>query len=272
MLAAEVTYQGVTCLTDYTSATQVDCDFSANGGTGIPYGDAAAASLKFRIKTTSVEYSTARASILLAARNSAETIANTMPTTATIADPNANGNASSYAGGYKVEITSAVGVGFTPNLGVTGNTVTLCGNPCPISADDSDATKTVCIAPALATTMSNTEFKIAEAAMLSLTWTGTGDATELAKLSNGKNTDEYVDTTALCEVKTTFKTGQVGMIDEVGFFLNRLYTTTDKAKINGKVVFEGSDDGTAWTTLASPADEIHEGWNAYRWDGTTGNE
>jgi len=106
--------------------------------------------------------------------------------------------------------------------------------------------------------------------MMTLKWTGTASATELAKLTNKNNMDEYTDATAACKIETAFKTGMTGVLDEVSFFANRFKTTSDKDKIAGKLQFEGSDDGTTWTKIFEVKEEVHEGWNTKVWDGTAG--
>lgn len=133
-----------------------------------------------------------------------------------------------------------------------------------------NASKATCIVPSMPTTESIKNFAISKPTYLALTWTGTGSAAELAKLSNKDNNDQYVDTDAACKVVTTFKTDMKAVLDEVSFFANRFKTTTDKEKLAGKLKFQGSDDGTAWTDIFEVGDEVHEGWNTKTWSGEVG--
>ena len=50
------------------------------------------------------------------------------------------------------------------------------------------------------------------------------------------------------------------MLDEVKFFINNL---TDKTPFVGNLVFQGSDDGEAFTNLWTVDASVHEGWNAH---------
>jgi hypothetical protein len=90
----------------------------------------------------------------------------------------------------------------------------------------------VCTVPALATTKSVVDFTISAADMMSLTWTGTADDTELAKLNDGVDNVDYTDATSSgCEFRTTFKTNYVGVLDEASIFLNGLSTDSARALI-----------------------------------------
>ena len=61
--------------------------------------------------------------------------------------------------------------------------IDVCGNPCVIDEDASDADQAVCTLPFLSTSYSATEFEIVKVGTLhDGTWTGTASDEELAKL------------------------------------------------------------------------------------------
>lgn len=65
-------------------------------------------------------------------------------------------------------------------------------------------TKAVCKLPLMPTSKAITDFGLVQPTILTgLTWTGTADATELAKLTNGDNMDYYDDSTATCDFAFT---------------------------------------------------------------------
>jgi hypothetical protein len=133
----------------------------------------------------------------------------------------------SYAGGCKYEV---VGSGWYSSLKAAGNGIKVCDKPVTLSTTESDGTKAVFNVPSLATTESIKNFAIS-------TWTGTGTASELAKLSNKNNNDQYIDSDAACKVVTTFKVDNKAILDEVSFFANRFTTKSEKEKLAGKLVF-----------------------------------
>jgi len=68
-------------------------------------------------------------------------------------------------------------------------------------------------------------------------------------------------------VQVQFKTNYVGVLNEVGFFINRLIDKTPF--IGGNLIFQGSNDGTAFTDLWKIDASVHEGWNTlYFTDGS----
>jgi hypothetical protein len=140
----------------------------------------------------------------------------------------------SYAGGCKYEV---VGSGWYSSLKTAGNGIKVCDKPVTLSTTESDGTKAVFTVPSLATTESIKNFAISKSTYMALTWTGTGTASELAKLSNKNNNDQYIDSDAACKVVTTFKVDNKAILDEVSFFANRFTTKSEKEKLAGKLVF-----------------------------------
>jgi hypothetical protein len=64
-----------------------------------------------------------------------------------------------------------------------------------------------------------------------------------------------------CYFGTAFRSGYVGVLNEVKYFMSRF----DKSKFEGKLRFEASVTGStgSWTTIFTVGKEIHEGWNYY---------
>lgn len=62
-----------------------------------------------------------------------------------------------------------------------------------------------------------------------------------------------------CYFGTAFRSGYVGVINEVKYFMNRF----TKSNYVGKLKFQGSNNGTIWDDLIVIGKEIHEGWNYY---------
>jgi len=247
-------------LIDYTTNSFI-FDFTkvtmgAGSGLGLPYAKVATApTLMFRQKTTVAGC----AGCYVKSLNSTSKTMARGPTPSTA--PTTTAVTSSYAGGALYEFA---GEGYYSSLVSnsfnTGNGITICGNTCVISSA-STSEKTICTVPALATTESVKNYAIAKPGMMDIKWTGTASATELAKLTNKNNMDEYKDSNAACKIATVFPTGFKAVLDEVSFFANRFTTASEKAKIAGKLSFEGSNDGTAWTKIWEVKDEVHVGWN-----------
>lgn len=72
------------------------------------------------------------------------------------------------------------------------------------------------------TTYSADQFEMAEAANLSGTWTGTGSSSELAKLNDGNNLDDYSDGSAPCYYQISADEFYVFQVDQVKVFINNL--------------------------------------------------
>jgi hypothetical protein len=120
----------------------------------------------------------------------------------------------------------------------------------------------VCELPQLSTSYSTENYKIAESVNLS----GTIFPEETALMHDGHTVESYIATGSTCEAGMTFKEGHVGVLDEAKIFINFLI---DKTPYVNNLEFQGSNDGTTWTSLHTFGEELHEGWNYvdYRDDG-----
>lgn len=79
---------------------------------------------------------------------------------------------------------------------------------------------------------------------------------------DGKNQNGWTDTNAFSWFGTAFKSGYVGILREVKYFMNRF--TRDN--FIGKLWFQGSNDGTTYSNIFIVGEEIHEGWNYKTFD------
>ena len=164
----------------------------------------------------------------------------------------------SFQGGCSYEVT---GAGLTATLTAAGtkDEIDVCGEPCVIDTAASNHAKVVCSLPLAQTIYSVKNYKVAEPGTMHIgTWTGTADAKEIPKLTDDKNLIDYTDATAECSFQVQYKKDHVGVLDEAKLFINNLL---DKTPYVG-AKFEGSNDGSAWTTLWTLDDTVHEGWNS----------
>lgn len=152
----------------------------------------------------------------------------TLTNTVTVqASDSTSGVVASFAGGLDYTVTKA---NIYQTLLETGNSITVCGNVCPLDATKSDATKAVCTLPPLATTHSASTYKIVEASTLSGSWTGSVPA-EVTKVTDGNWISEYTDPNANCFIELDFPDTQVGVLDSVKILMNNI--NTDKTPFNG---------------------------------------
>lgn len=162
----------------------------------------------------------------------------------------------SFEGGchYNIEAT-----GLASTLaGNSDNSVTVCNQRCEIDLDASDADNAKCTLPALMTTYSAAQFEMAEAANISGTWTGSGSSSELAKLNDGKNLDDYSDSSTPCYYQISADDSYVFQVDEVKVFINNLL---DRTPYDANLRLQGSDQAQeTWTDLYTYTGDVHEGW------------
>jgi len=182
-------------------------------------------------------------------------VATSLTNTVDITTVTSAGTTCSFAGGCGLTMSLA---GLASDLQVDGNSVDVCGNECVLSVADSTGNDAVCHVPSLTTIYSATNHRISEAGVLQGTWFAS-NTDQMAVLSDYNNIVDYSDSTASgCFFGMEFKQGHVGVLDEVKFFINNLY---DKTPFANNLVFQGSDDGVAWTDLWQIDDVVHEGWN-----------
>ena len=145
-----------------------------------------------------------------------------------------SGLSCSFQGGCPYTVTSA---GLTATLlGNSANSIDVCGNPCVVDTEASDADQVTCTLPHVSTAYSADTFEIVtEGVLHDGTWTGTASDEELAKLIDGKNMIDMSDSTSTgCYFQIQYKENHVGVLDEVKFFINQLL---DKSPFQDNLVF-----------------------------------
>lgn len=140
--------------------------------------------------------------------------------------------------------------------------MTVCNKRCEFSSIDSNSSTATCKVPAIATAYSNEQFKIFEDSddLQSGSYFGSHAGFEKA-FDNNTMTDSGTPKRATCHTGLKFSEGFVGMISQVKFFLHKIVL----AEYSGKMKFQGSNDGTTYTTLFTLNDNAHDGWNYYSW-------
>ena len=109
-----------------------------------------------------------------------------------------SGLSCSFQGGCSYTVTAD---GLTASLqgDETTSYIDVCGNPCVLDADASDASAAVCTLPYVSTAYSAAEFDIVREGVLhDGVWTGTASDSELAKLIDDKNTVDMIDSDSSC--------------------------------------------------------------------------
>lgn len=238
-----------------TDATSITATFTA----GVPVTSAASTiSVSFVPKPAGGRRMLSLAdsnSQLVAAQATPVEIENTLSVTAST-----TGLSCSFQGGCPYEVTAA-GLYATLKESST-DSIDVCGNVCAIDDEASTADTVSCTLPLLASAYSASNYEVvSEDVLHSGTWTGTASDEELAKLVNGKNIIDVIDSTSSdCYFQIQYKENHVGVLDEVKFFINKLTNKTPFS--GGNLIFQGSDDGTTFTDLWTVDASVHEGWNS----------
>jgi len=157
----------------------------------------------------------------------------------------------SYAGGCSYAIEAN---GLSAALMDEANSVEICGSPCILNADLSDADYAVCDVPALATSHSAEAFTITESDVL---------YGEIFPADSVLSDDEYVaphiDRVNDCHFGMTFKEGHVGVLDEAKVYINFIVNTW---VYQNNLKLQGSNDNWAtYEDIFTYGMDIHEGWN-----------
>lgn len=159
--------------------TVVTCTFDK----GVPVSDAAVTPTLVFVSNTGANEATAL--------TGSQTVTNTAGSYT-----GQSGLSCSFAGGclYNIE-----GTGLANTLsGDDANTIMFCDQECVLDLEASDADNAKCELPALITTFSAQTYDMAVAASISGTYTGSGSSSELLKLNDGLNLDDYNDSSNPC--------------------------------------------------------------------------
>ncbi|TNV88211.1 hypothetical protein FGO68_gene8985 [Halteria grandinella] len=224
-----------------------DTDLVATFTNGIPIGNGVVPQLSF---------SEASSNITHWALNSA-TVTNTVSSTIQIE----SSVQCSFAGGCSLKINQP---GLIQNLlnDTSSNAIRICGQVCTPQPSLSDAASLSCALPPLATTKSVTDFTIIGESYLYGT-PFSSLAAQTLSVWDGSHQNGWTDTAKNCYFGTAFKTGYIGVINEVKYFMSRF----TKVDFVGKLRFEGAQSSAGpWETIFTVGQEIHEGWNYHNYD------
>lgn len=169
----------------------------------------------------------------------------------------------SFAGGCNIEVV-ADGLSTILKNDSVNNFISICDEPCEFMESLSDSSKAVCKIPKISTVYSNQEFAI-EVEKEDLRFRRTfGNYDNIANaLDNQLNIIPKKSSSDDCFLGGSFKANHVGMLSQVKYFLGEV---SDKSVYINNMKFEGSSDNSTWTELFMADDNIHEGWNYYKWD------
>lgn len=166
---------------------------------------------------------------------------------------------SSFAGGKSLLInnsgglTSAISGGFA--------SISVCGAPCELDSDLSDASATYCSVPELSSTYSEYCLGLNEKGSIIGEEIFGDDDTNAEFGFDGENQLNYESSDATCHVGTGFAEGTVGLLTQAAYMMNAF----DRDLFVGQLEFQGSNTNSAsnaqWTTLHLVEQEIHEGFN-----------
>ena len=163
------------------------------------------------------------------------------------------------------------------------NDISVCGNPCELDHDKSNAQQAVCTVASLSTTYSVAEYDIQSPHILTGNFTSQLDwetDEEIKKVYDGKPTTRYGNTASDCYLQLELKDEHVGVLDSAKIFINDL--NTNKTPFNGNLVLQGNDggEGSEWVDIWAIDASVHDGWNQkefesdkpayhiYRWKGS----
>jgi hypothetical protein len=70
------------------------------------------------------------------------------------------------------------------------------------------------------------------------------------------------DSGSNCHIGMEFKSGFIGQISQVKFYLSNINTAT----FTNNLKFQGSMDKNSWSDLFTVDENVHEGWNYHKWN------
>jgi len=75
--------------------------------------------------------------------------------------------------------------------------------------------------------------------------------------------EKPTDTSSTCHVGMQFKENHVGLLSQVKYFMRDIIS---KDVFVNTTTFQGSIDGSTYTDLFTLDDNLHEGWNYFKWE------
>lgn len=117
----------------------------------------------------------------------------------------------------------------------------------------------------MSTIYSNEEFSIATETEDLDSGVYFGTASKVNIVFDGDLLEAPSDSSSQCVLGMQFKEEHVGMLSQVKWFMGPM-DATFKAKLVDITVFQGSNDNSAFTTLFTVDENLHNGWNYYKWE------
>lgn len=171
----------------------------------------------------------------------------------------------SYAGGCLYEVQAA-GLSSLLKQNATQNNIKVCDEVCTFLETNSTSDMAKCKLAKLSTVYSDSTFNISQVSEDLKTGLPFGtltdnlvpfDGTLVLKPTEGAQVDGG------CHIGIGFKEGHVGLISQVKWFLGDI---SDKTVYSGEAKLQGSNDGTTYTDLFTMDENVHEGWNYFKWE------
>jgi hypothetical protein len=160
----------------------------------------------------------------------------------------------SYNGGLFT--VSAVGLSPVSNIRVNG----LKGQISKIDANTNTITYQL---PPLLTTLTQSTYNIAKTDLIDLTpttfFSDTASNSNVSSTFDGSISTYYGSSNSACHIGIDFGSGIWASISRVRLFPSLDWANTANKILDAKI--EGSNDMTAWSTLAAVDQTIHSGWN-----------
>lgn len=141
--------------------------------------------------------------------------------------------------------------------------VSVCENVCAYSESDSSNTAAACILPPVSTSYSNINFNISgESVLNSGKYFGSSSTADFGVVFDGNNLNTLDDSSSDCHVGMQFRDGYVGSLSKVKYIVSDI----KKDNFIDVLSFEGSDDGSTYTSLFTADYNVGSGWNAHEFD------
>jgi hypothetical protein len=167
----------------------------------------------------------------------------------------------SFAGGCSFEVTST-GLASMILNNEANNYISICDEKCLFDESTSSATVAKCKVPKLSTVYSNENFEISTASENLKSGSYFGTASNYLVAFDNMNLVKPIDTSSTCYMGMKFKEGHVAVLSQVKYFMKDI---SAKSLFVNTTSFQGSNDGTTYTTLFQMDDNLHEGWNYHQW-------
>jgi hypothetical protein len=140
----------------------------------------------------------------------------------------------------------------------TKNYVSICDEKCLFDESTSSATVAKCKIPRLSTVYSNENFEISTPSENLKSGNYFGTASNYLVAFDNMVLVKPIDTSTTCNLGMKFKEGHVAVLSQVKYFMKDI---SSKSLFVNTTSFQGSNDGTTYTTLFQMDDNLHEGWN-----------